>query len=68
MVELPRRNRGIKGTRPGTSAARPTCKLGVDEGSCSFCTPIASIGRCNWPFPAAVRPWVADSKRKTADA
>ena len=43
-VELPRRKRGIKGTRPSTSATRPTYRLGVGEGSYSFCTPIASIG------------------------
>ena len=43
-VELPRRKRGIKGTRPSTLAARPTYRMGVGEGAYSFCTPIASIG------------------------
>ena len=37
-VELPRRKRGIKGTRPSTSA---TYRMGVGEGSYSLCTPIA---------------------------
>ena len=32
-VELPRRKRGIKGTRPSTSATRPTYRMGVGEGS-----------------------------------
>ena len=32
-VELPRRKRGIKGTLPSTSAARPTYRMGVGEGS-----------------------------------
>ena len=40
-VELPRRKRGIKGTRPSTSATRPTYRMGVGEGSYSLCTPIA---------------------------
>ena len=43
-VELPGRKRGIKGTRPSTSATRPTYRMGVGEGSYSFCTPIAPIG------------------------
>ena len=45
-VELPRRKRSVKDTRPSTSAARPTYRMGVVEGSYSFCTPImiASIG------------------------
>ena len=34
-VELPRRKRGIKGMRPSTSAARPTQRMGVGEGSYS---------------------------------
>ena len=44
-VYLPRRNSGIKGTHPSTLAARPTYRLGVGEGVCSFCTPTASIGQ-----------------------
>ena len=43
-VLLSRRKRGIKGMRPSTSAARPTQRMGVGEGSYSFYTPIASIG------------------------
>ena len=43
-VELPRRKRGIKGTRPSTLATRPTYRMDVGEGAYSFCTPIASIG------------------------
>ena len=43
-VELPRRERGIKGTRPSTSATRPTYRMGFGEGLYSFCTSIASIG------------------------
>ena len=35
-VELPRRKRGIKGTRPSTLAARPTYRMGVGEDSYSF--------------------------------
>ena len=39
-VELPRRNRGIKGTSPSTLAARPTYRMGAGDGSYSFCTPV----------------------------
>ena len=46
-AKLPSRNRGIKGTRPSTLAARPTYRMGVGEGAYSFCTPIASIGPPN---------------------
>ena len=36
-VELPRRKKGIKGTRPSTLAAGPTWRMGVGEGLYCCC-------------------------------